>query len=114
MNPFALRHSINNFTRSIRIKEFYNGKDSNLHEETRKFHLKSDWTPPANRDKHFDSFRSVIEDDLLIYQACKNYMNLPKVERREMQKFKFDELLRYISDPIEVPNENEILAKNIR
>ncbi|KAJ8029212.1 hypothetical protein HOLleu_28550 [Holothuria leucospilota] len=92
VDRLSLRESVANFERSLRLTEFFHDSESidnsDFDPKLTKFHAKSSWTPPANRDKYLDSFISVVTSKIMRAPEHKAFGNLSSEESCALRNLK--------------------------
>jgi hypothetical protein len=92
LNRLNLKESINNFARSLRLSEYFHGRDVDDNLESppipNKFRKKSSWNPPPNRDKFLDVYITLVEKEIMSSPEQKAFPNLAKEERQALKELK--------------------------
>ena len=91
VDRLSLRQSVADFERNLRLAEFFHcdsDSASNFVPKDLKFREKSTWTPPANRDKHLDSYISVITSKIMSASENRAFSNLKPDEREALRDLK--------------------------
>ena len=60
-----LKESLRRFDRNLRLREYFTDSESPVDSDTIKFHKKTTWMPPPNRDIALDMFITVVESELM-------------------------------------------------
>ncbi|KAJ8040149.1 hypothetical protein HOLleu_14366 [Holothuria leucospilota] len=81
VDRLAFRESSECFARSLRLAKFFHGSASDTEDKDIRFRKKSSWTPPTNRDKHFDAFIDVVKKEIMEAPTGHFYRNISSDER---------------------------------
>ena len=76
-----LKSNIQNYTRRLRLPEFFQNKEANDSEENL-FQKQSTFTPPRNRDRDLDHQIDVLNDFNLGKMETKSKSNLSNLEQK--------------------------------
>ncbi|KAJ8031633.1 hypothetical protein HOLleu_24885 [Holothuria leucospilota] len=81
VDSLGLKESLECFSRSLRLAEYFHGSKSDAEDKNMKFRKKSSWTPPTNRDKHLDAFIDVVKKEIMEAPTGLFYRNISSDER---------------------------------
>ena len=88
-NNIGLKSNIQNFTRRMRLPEFFQNKEANDSENL--FQKQSTFTPPRNRERDLDHQNDVLNNLDLEKMETKYRSNLFNMEQKELSKLTNDE-----------------------
>ena len=80
-----LKSNIQNYTRRLRLAEFFQNKEANDSEENL-FQKQSVFIPPLNRDRDLDHQIDVLNNLNLEKMETKSKSNLSNMEQKELQR----------------------------
>ena len=81
-----IKADINDFSRRLRIKEFFYD-DNNCDLEPNPFRLKSTWCPPAKREPVLDIYIDSVERDIMTAKPTRVRDNLTRRERQSLKNY---------------------------
>ena len=90
-NNIELKSNIQNYTRRLRLAEFFQNKEANDSENL--FQKQSTFTPPRNRDRDLDHQTDVLNNLNLERMETKFKSNLSNMEQKELSKLSNDETI---------------------
>ena len=90
-NNIELKANIQNYTRRLRLAEFFENKEANDSENL--FQKQSTFTPTRNRDRHLDHQINVLNNLNLEKMETKCKSNLSNMEQKELSKLNNDETI---------------------
>ena len=88
-NNIELQSNIQNYTRRLRLAEFFQNKEANDFENL--FQKQFTFTPPQNRDRGLDHQTDVLNNLNLEKMETKCKSNLSNMEQKELSKLTNDE-----------------------
>ena len=91
-NNIELKSNVQNYTRRLRLAEFFQNKEANDSEENF-FQKQSTFTPLRNRDRDIDHQIDVLNNLNLEKMETKSKSNLSNMEQKERSKLSNDETI---------------------
>ena len=91
-NNIELKSNIQNYTRRLRLAEFFQNKEANDSKENL-FQKQSTFTSPRNRDRDLDHQIDVLNNLNLEKMETKSKSNLCNMEQKELSKLSNDETI---------------------
>ena len=83
-----VKADINDFSRRLRLKEFFYDDEINCDLEPNPFRLKSTWCSPANREPLLDMYINSVEEDVMTAKPTRIRDNLTRRERQSLKKLR--------------------------
>ena len=81
-----VKADINDFSRRLRLKEYFFDPQNNRDFNPNPFRLKSTWCPPPNREPVLDIYIDSVERDIMSAKPTRIRDNLTKRERQALKK----------------------------
>ena len=91
-NNIELKSNIQNYTRRLRLAEFFRNKEAHNSEENL-FQKQSTFTPPRKRDRDLDHQIDVLNNLNLEKMGTKSKSNLSNVEQKQLSNLINDETI---------------------